>query len=54
MFYKVKEEGRTKTRCVYNILGMNKDGKKEVLGMYVSDPKQHKAYSQQGSKNIHE
>ena len=36
MFYKVKEEGKTQTRCVYNILGINKDGKKEVLGMYVS------------------
>lgn len=36
MFYKVKEEGRTQTRCVYNVLGINKDGRKEVLGMYVS------------------
>lgn len=36
MFYKVKEDGRTQTRCVYNILGINKDGKKDVLGMYVS------------------
>ena len=36
MFYKVKEEGRTQTRCVYNMLGLNKDGKKEILGMYVS------------------
>ena len=36
MFYKVKEDGRTQTRCVYNVLGVNKDGKKEVLGMYVS------------------
>ena len=36
MFYKIKEEGRTHTRCVYNILGINRDGKKEVLGMYVS------------------
>lgn len=36
MFYKVKEEGRTQTRCVYNILGINPEGKKEVLGMYVS------------------
>jgi putative transposase len=36
MFYKVKEEGRTVTRCVYNVLGINKDGRKEVLGMYVS------------------
>jgi transposase-like protein len=36
MFYKVKEEGRTQTRCVYNILGINREGKKEVLGMYTS------------------
>ena len=36
MFYKVKEDGRTQTRCVYNILGINKEGNKDVLGMYVS------------------
>jgi putative transposase len=36
MYYKVKEEGRTQTRCVYNILGINPEGKKDVLGMYVS------------------
>jgi putative transposase len=36
MFYKVKEEGRSQTRCVYNILGVTREGKKEVLGMYVS------------------
>jgi putative transposase len=36
MHYKVKEEGQTQTRCVYNILGVNKEGSKEVLGMYVS------------------
>jgi putative transposase len=36
MFYKVKEEGRTQTRCVYNVLAINREGKKEVLGMYVS------------------
>jgi transposase-like protein len=36
MFYKVREDGRTQTRCVYNILGINREGKKEVLGMYVS------------------
>jgi transposase-like protein len=37
MYYKVKEEGRVKTRCVYNILGIKKDGRKEVLGMYVNE-----------------
>lgn len=36
MFYKIREEGRTQTRCVYNILGINPEGRKEVLGMYVS------------------
>lgn len=36
MYYKVKEEGRTQTRCVYNILGITQEGRKEVLGMYVS------------------
>lgn len=36
MYYKVKEEGRTQTRCVYNIIEINNDGRKDVLGMYVS------------------
>lgn len=36
MYYKIKEEGRTQTRCVYNILGINPEGRKEVLGMYIS------------------
>lgn len=36
MFYKVREDGRIITRCLYNILGVNTEGKKEILGMYVS------------------
>lgn len=36
MFYKVKEDGRVVTRCLYNILGVNIEGKKEILGMYIS------------------
>lgn len=36
MFYKVREEGRIVTRCLYNILGVNLEGKKEILGIYVS------------------
>ncbi len=36
MFYKVREEGRIVTRCLYNILGVNIEGKKEILGMYIS------------------
>jgi putative transposase len=37
MHYKVKEEGKVVNRCVYNILGINKEGRKELLGMYVSE-----------------
>ena len=37
MHYKVKEDGRVTTRAVYNILGITQEGKKELLGMYVSE-----------------
>lgn len=37
MHYKVKQEGRVQSRCVYNILGITTDGRKEILGMYVSE-----------------
>ena len=37
MFYKVKDEGRVQTRAVYNILGITTEGKKELIGMYVSE-----------------
>ena len=35
--YKVKDEtGRAVSRAIYNVLGINKEGHKELLGMYVS------------------
>jgi transposase-like protein len=37
MHYKVKEDGKVKSRAVYNILGITKSGHKELLGMYVSE-----------------
>jgi transposase-like protein len=37
MHYKVKEQGKVKTRAVYNILGIDKEGKKDLLGVYVSE-----------------
>lgn len=37
MHYKVKEEGRVTSRAVYNILGITTEGKKELLGMYISE-----------------
>ena len=35
--YHVRSEGRIVKRAVYIALGVNMDGKKEVLGMYVGD-----------------
>src|SRR5690606_35727226 len=37
MHYKVKVEGRVEHKALYNILGVNKEGHKEVLGMYISE-----------------
>lgn len=37
MFYKVKEDGRVINRCVYNILGITAEGRKDLLGMYISE-----------------
>jgi len=37
MHYKVKDEGKVVSRAVYNVLAINKDGRKELIGMYVSE-----------------
>lgn len=37
MHYKVKDEGRIVSRAVYHILGINTEGRKELLGMYVAE-----------------
>jgi len=37
MHYKVKDNGKVENRAVYNILGVTTEGKKELLGMYVSE-----------------
>jgi len=37
MHYKVKDQGRIVARAVYHILGINMDGRKELIGMYVSE-----------------
>lgn len=36
MHYKVKVNGKIEHRALYNILGVTKEGKKEILGMYIS------------------
>jgi putative transposase len=35
--YKIKENGRFISKAVYTILGVNVEGKKELLGLYLSD-----------------
>lgn len=35
--YKIRENGRVQSHAVYTILGVNLEGKKEVLGLYLSE-----------------
>lgn len=37
MHFKVKVNGKVKHKALYNVLGINKDGYKELLGMYISE-----------------
>lgn len=37
MFFKVRHEGKVKSRALYNILGIDKNGYKDLLGMYISE-----------------
>jgi len=37
MHYKVKVDGKITHKALYNILGINKEGYKEILGMYISE-----------------
>lgn len=35
--YKIREDGRYVSKAIYTILGLNIDGKKELLGLYLSE-----------------
>ena len=35
--YKIKEDGRYVSKAIYTILGLNVEGKKELLGLYLSE-----------------
>lgn len=37
MHYKEKSEGRVISKAIYNILAINTEGKKELIGMYISE-----------------
>lgn len=35
--YKIREDGRYVSKAVYTVLALNLEGKKEILGLYLSD-----------------
>jgi len=37
MHFKVREEGRGISKAIYSILGVNKNGQKEIIGIYLSE-----------------
>lgn len=37
MFFKVRQDNKVTTKAVYNIMGINKKGKKEILGFYAAE-----------------
>jgi transposase-like protein len=37
MFFKMREDGRVVNKALYNILGVNQSGYKEILGFYIAD-----------------
>lgn len=37
MFFKAREDGKVVTKTVYNILGVNQEGLKDILGFYIGD-----------------
>ena len=37
MHFKIRDEGKVKTKAIYTVLGLNMEGKKEILGLYQGD-----------------
>jgi len=37
LFYKVKEEGRVRSKAVYVVVGINDEGVKEILGFWIDE-----------------
>lgn len=37
MFFKAREDGKVVTKTIYNLLGINQSGRKEILGFYVAE-----------------
>ena len=37
MFFKAREHGKVVTKVIYNILGINQEGQKDILGFYIAE-----------------
>lgn len=37
MYYRIRKDGQVSTRCLYNVLAINLEGKKEVIASYVGE-----------------
>ena len=37
MYFKVKQDNKVSTKVVYNVLGINKEGRKDILGFYTCE-----------------
>ena len=37
MYYRIRKEGKVQTRCLYNVLAINMEGRKEVIGCYIGE-----------------
>ena len=35
--FKVRKDSRVINKCVYSVLGINMDGRKEILGIWISE-----------------
>jgi putative transposase len=46
IFYKIREEGVVSERAVYTVLGIDINGRKDVLGLYISDTEGAKFWMQ--------
>jgi putative transposase len=37
IFFKVKKDGKVINKCIYSVLGIDADGKKDILGIWISE-----------------
>ena len=37
MHFKIREDGKIRSKAVYSVLGVNLEGKKEIIGLYLGD-----------------